>query len=477
MPDSRTLKRPLQQDNEDFPDDRPAQKVQKLESSSSSLYLDTVDRHRLDFDFEKLCSVSLSNLNVYACLVCGKYFQGRGPSSHAYFHSLHEDHHVYINLHNLKVYILPDGYEVTDTSLNDIKYVLKPSFSKEKVAALDTNGSFSYDLNNKRYLPGFVGLNNVKANDYVNVVIQSLAHIQPLRDYVLLNDLATGSELVKRFGTLIRKMWNDRAFKGQVSPHELLQEITNVSEKRFKLTEQSDPVEFLSWFLNALHLGFGGTRKKSSYIHEIFQGELVVETQDIRSSGDRKSKMFDEGEDIKVQGTPFMLLTLDLPPAPLYQDEMAKNIIPQVHLGTLLAKYDGRTVQEAGNFVKRYKIIKLPRYLVFHIKRFTKNNWTADKKERNPTIVQYVMKNMDMREYVDGADPNEDYRYELVANISHGRPDHTVEDQTQTVTTKGIYKVFVHCRGRDQWLQIQDLFVEEKQAHDVLHAESVIQVI
>ena len=26
----------------------------------------------LDFDFEKFCSVSLSNLNVYACLVCGK---------------------------------------------------------------------------------------------------------------------------------------------------------------------------------------------------------------------------------------------------------------------------------------------------------------------------------------------------------------------------------------------------------------------
>lgn len=26
-----------------------------------------------------------------------------------------------------------------------------------------------------------------------------------------------------RFGMLVRKMWNPRAFKGQVSPHELLQ--------------------------------------------------------------------------------------------------------------------------------------------------------------------------------------------------------------------------------------------------------------
>lgn len=45
-------------------------------------YLDTISRPNLDFDFEKCCSVSLSPVNVYACLVCGKYFQARAlPSS------------------------------------------------------------------------------------------------------------------------------------------------------------------------------------------------------------------------------------------------------------------------------------------------------------------------------------------------------------------------------------------------------------
>lgn len=39
-------------------------------------YLGTINRNVLDFDFEKLCSITLSNNNVYACLVCGKYFQG-----------------------------------------------------------------------------------------------------------------------------------------------------------------------------------------------------------------------------------------------------------------------------------------------------------------------------------------------------------------------------------------------------------------
>lgn len=57
----------------------------------------------LDFDFEKVCSVSLSNINVYGCLVCGKYFQGRGKSSYAYAHSIHEDHHVFLNLETQKV--------------------------------------------------------------------------------------------------------------------------------------------------------------------------------------------------------------------------------------------------------------------------------------------------------------------------------------------------------------------------------------
>ena len=83
----------------------------------------------LDFNFEKFCSVSLSNLNVYACLVCGKYYQGRGRKSHAYTHSLEAGHHVFINLHSEKVYCLPDGYEVNDPSLDDIRYVLNPGYA------------------------------------------------------------------------------------------------------------------------------------------------------------------------------------------------------------------------------------------------------------------------------------------------------------------------------------------------------------
>lgn len=54
-----------------------AKKQRRIASADECPYLDTVNRAVLDFDFEKVCSVSLLSTNVYGCLVCGKYFQVR----------------------------------------------------------------------------------------------------------------------------------------------------------------------------------------------------------------------------------------------------------------------------------------------------------------------------------------------------------------------------------------------------------------
>lgn len=57
-------------------------KIGKIKTHRLCPYLDTINRQVLDFDFEKLCSISLSRINVYACLVCGKYFQGEFLECH-----------------------------------------------------------------------------------------------------------------------------------------------------------------------------------------------------------------------------------------------------------------------------------------------------------------------------------------------------------------------------------------------------------
>ncbi|KAG9078504.1 hypothetical protein FRC06_008330, partial [Ceratobasidium sp. 370] len=110
----------VEHDDEDEDDPYTGYMEQQGNTRAADLYLDTVNRANLDFDFEKVCSVSMSNQNIYGCLVCGKYFQGRGKSSHAYAHSIHEDHHVFIHLETTEVYVLPNGYQVSDPSLDDI---------------------------------------------------------------------------------------------------------------------------------------------------------------------------------------------------------------------------------------------------------------------------------------------------------------------------------------------------------------------
>jgi hypothetical protein len=60
----------------------------------------------------------------------------------------------------------------SDSSLDDIKYVLNPTFDKELIKNLDLSSKLSRAIDGTMYLPGIVGLNNIKENDYCNVVLQ-----------------------------------------------------------------------------------------------------------------------------------------------------------------------------------------------------------------------------------------------------------------------------------------------------------------
>ncbi|KAF3770813.1 hypothetical protein M406DRAFT_77581 [Cryphonectria parasitica EP155] len=466
-------------------DDLPEEKAPIRQSAPTAgyddLYLDTIDRGALDFDFEKLCSISLSNINVYACLVCGKYFQGRGPKSHAYFHALEENHHVLINMETQKVYVLPEGYEVKSRSLDDIKYVSDPRYTKAEVAGIDRRPRTSLTIGGREYVPGFVGMNNIKENDYLNVVVQALSHVAPLRNFFLLEDFSgSKSELAKRTSILFRKIWNPRAFKSHVSPHELLQEVSLRSSKRFTLTQQSDPVEFLSWFLNNLHLSLGGSKTKpgSSMVQRVFQGRLKVESQAITAKADVGDRLrFEEAAEVKVDASRFLLLTLDLPAAPLFQDEQQRNIIPQVPLTTILSKYDGRSAQEHLAHRRRYRLMHpLPPYLILHIKRFSQNKFVS---ERNPTIVTFNARDLDVSPYVE-PDPavhpsGEPIWYDLVANVVH-EAVRLREDVADTGEERKTWKVQLLDKARGEWVVCQDLFVDKIQRELLCMGESYLQV-
>ena len=59
-----------------------------------------------------------------------------------------------------------------DSSLNDIIYVVNPTFTKDHIISLMKQSKLCRAYDGTQYLPGIVGLNNIKANDYCNVVLQ-----------------------------------------------------------------------------------------------------------------------------------------------------------------------------------------------------------------------------------------------------------------------------------------------------------------
>jgi len=381
-------------------------------------YLDTVNRPILDFDFEKVCSISLSRNNVYMCLTCGKYFQGRGEKTHAFTHSLMANHHVFLCLNTKKFYCLPDNYDVIDSSLDDILYCMSPQYKKLDLQLINNKIEYSkvydtgpYDcraLDGTTYIPGIIGLNDIKNNDYANVFFHAIAQVQPVRDYFLLQKESSDKTnrktnrilnsvqqarlypLRENLGELLRKMFNRRSYRAHNSPHEMLQSISYASDKKFTLAHKSDCLLFVKWMINSLHLSIGGTKStKSSVIYDSLRGELHtwIRYLPMEQLKNEKVKIVVDPptEDIH----PFLMLTLDVPELKLFADKKTHNhIIPRIDIELLLQKYNGvqeTQIKRYGKDIKCYRflIYKPPKYLIITIDRFHKSIWDTQKKPNN----------------------------------------------------------------------------------------------
>ncbi|KAL7578298.1 hypothetical protein ACA910_012710 [Epithemia clementina (nom. ined.)] len=569
---------------------RKASDIEKL----SCPYLDTIQRTLLDFDFEPACSVSLqSGPHIYACLVCGKYFRGRGRQTPAFTHSVEESHFVFVHLTKGTFHCLPDDYEIVDPSVSDIQAALHPTFTPSKIENLDSNTGLSRDLFGRKYLPGFVGLNNHKKTDCINAIVQALVHVTPIRDYFLSPERVRHEDLdnppptnqmdnrkgkkklkthtvnrsavlvTQAFGDLVRKIWSDRRFKSTVDPHILVQSISNASKKRFRVGVQAEAGELIAWLLHQLHLGTGGTKEPgSSIIHQTFQGCVEVtmkkaKKEVVQVENNNKDDRLGSDEEVDEDDydnintntpseqatskltieetttkTHFLQLTLDIPEKPLFRDEAGGLVIPQEPLVNVLKKFDGSTFSDSLDRKgqaqrKRYRLHKLPNYLILHLDRFKSNNYS---REKNPTIVAFPVKNLDLHEYVFPTTgrpvlPTEEQirsmsvkdikkffaqfgeegilkghidkgelreaavdfavntlpdlladKYDLVANITHESSMSVGREEKADPLQEGSYKCHVHHRATNQWYEIQDLHVQEIMAQQIGVSESYVLV-
>lgn len=296
-------------------------------------YLPTVDRYSLDFDFEKVCSVTLSNLNVYACLVCGKYFSGRGKGTPAQTHSLEFNHHVFLCLSDEKAFCLPEGYEVEDNGeLADIRSNLSPKYSRDDISNLP---SLSMSLTGIPFLPGLVGLNQTRDSSYLTSAIHLLCSVGPFRNYFLALAVEGNQKTVTgALSNLLKKICNPQNFKGLVSPHEFSHTVDSVSNNKFSF-KHNDPVKFIDWLIQTLRDESG--RSKAT---NIFSSSI----------------------------------DLHLPPMPVFKEQGA-SVIPTVQLSDLLS---GVPTPSSD-------------YVLMRINRFVSNDFFVEKLN---TIVRFPLKGL-----------------------------------------------------------------------------------
>jgi len=469
--------------------------------SEACPYLDQINRKILDFDNRKLCSVTMSGLNAYGCLVCGVYFGGRTRGTPAYDHSLKTGHKMFIHLEDSRIFCLPEDYEIIDTTLNDIKHNLHPTFSKQEIKDIDVKVQYAHALDGNDYLPGVLGLNDLTQTSWANSVIQCLLKVKPLRNFFIEknNYHPNKSALVNVYGELVRKYHNARNFKNHISPHEILQAVLDRSNKQFQVGQNSDPLEFLGWMLHALHEDLGGTKKKPTIISKVFQGQVLIERTEI------PGKNFAE---VEYKKTPFLYLLLELPEMPLFKDGQQEKFIPQVSLQDILSKFDGKQVEVLKDGSKRrMRIMKLPKYLIMAYRRFRDGYFSI---EKNTTIVNTVIRGLDFKIYLIKPDehrpifkdmkvpklqsmlkkmgakeiPNtaadiidaivvrkrqiyrkKNCKFDLIANLVH-----------QGNYKEGTNKAFVLNAANNQWYDMQDIYTQETIPQLVSVAESYVQI-
>merc|ERR1712196_311746 len=110
--------------------------------------------------------------------------------------------------------------------------------------------------------------------------------------------------------------------------------------------------------------------------------------------------------------------------------------------------------------IKKFRLTKLPPYPIFYFKRFSKNKFFT---EKNPTIVNFPCKNLDISDYT--ADLKTDTKFNLLANSYH-----------EGDAEGGVFKVHVLNKANDTWYDVEDLHVQETLPQLVALSPSYLQI-
>lgn len=302
------------------------------------VYIESVNRHLLDFDLIFACGICLTVQNVYCCLVCGKYLEGLGTSSHAWLHSLESQHFIFINTKTCEIITLPECLKVEDGSLSDIKFNLNPELALADIQKACEHPQQSRSLTGNSFIVGLIPVNNLNSSAFLSSAVYILSSIQEIKHCLVLQRY---SGLTDQLARVLKKMYNGISFKSHICPHELFHVISVLSNGKFAANKKTDPQIFFQWLVN--HLKQENCIK--SVVNQCIEGKLLCK-------GVKKR---------------FYLLKIDLPTVSPFVD--SEEFI-KLELSQLVDSYLSSQCIE---------IVRFPKYLVLFINKFKHNKFFVEK--------------------------------------------------------------------------------------------------
>ena len=128
-----------------------------------------------------------------------------------------------------------------------------PSFSEADIERLDhSNTKFILDSHGGKFLPGYVGMNNLGGTDNINAVVHGLCHVPEFRNFFLKEHSyhkntipSMQKRVVIALTDCVRKIWSSVNFKGVISPQDLVKAIGQASAGKFSPGSSTDSIGFL----------------------------------------------------------------------------------------------------------------------------------------------------------------------------------------------------------------------------------------
>ena len=468
-----------EQDHEDITHKSKRAKIQQVYDVSDIKR--NINLQKLDFDLPiHHCSVNHSTNNVYCCLQCGKFFQGRTQQSPAFQHSIvsgtaTKPHHLFVNLETTRFYWLPENLKVNinEVDNNDLQILfkhlascIKPTFNNDIVKKIPFD---CYTLIDKeKYVTGFIGLNGSNSSNlsigHVNVVLLLLAHIKPIRDYFLLNSgssiRSSTDRLINIVSLLVQKLWSPVLLRAHISSSELINNLMIEHNSIFLKDgiNNNNPRIVLNWLINKI-LNNEDNNNNNNLLKQIL----------IQSCRGQLAQF--SGTD-RVNPIHFWNITLKLPRLSYFKDGRNVNDLLQVKLEDLIKEKFYSRENKKGNkekndnndnnkMVSDYEFKLLPKYLIIYFNRYDSflsgNNIKQEIfpiRNRNQTIVEFPLDMyLTTKNVINNQDQVLKYHYRLQSNIIN-------EVKANTDLSKddiNHWKIQIFNESKNQWYEIYDM--------------------